>query len=145
VKRVLAKGLQFAVLVAGAGALVFLLWEPLLEGRNAHSTVFQVYFNDPFLAFVYLGSTAFFAGAFQVSKLLGHFASHGSFPPTASASLRLIRRCALVIIGFAVIGEVIIFLNESDDRAGGVFMGGMIGLGAMAVALAASRLENRQA
>lgn len=132
------------MLFAGTGALVFLLWEPNLEGRNAHSTVFQVYFSDRFLVFAYLGSVAFFVAAFKAFHLLGHLASHDSLPPTATESFRLIRRCALVLVGFVVVGELVLFLHESDDRAGGVFMGGLIGLGAVAVALAASRLENRR-
>jgi hypothetical protein len=36
--------------VVGGAVFVFLLWEPHIEGRNAHATLFQIYFNDPFLA-----------------------------------------------------------------------------------------------
>ena len=69
--RLLARILQVAVVLFGIAALAFLLVEPHLEGRNAHATVFQVYFHDPFLAFAYLGSIAFFAAVFQALKVLG--------------------------------------------------------------------------
>jgi len=141
VNKVLARCLQVAVLLVGVAVLAFLLWEPNLEGRNAHATLFQVYFHDPFLAFAYLGSLAFFAAIYQAFKLLGHAARHGSLPPSASSAFRFIRNCALVLVGFVAIGEVIIFLQASDDRAGGVAMGALIGLGSTLVALVASKLE----
>ena len=141
--RALARFLQALVLLVGIAALVFLLWEPHLEGRNAHATVWQVYFDDPFLAFAYLASIAFFAAVYQLFRILGHVGSHGAFSPSAPRSFRLIRNCALVLVGFVAIGEVVIFTQESDDRAGGVAMGLMIGLGSVAVALLASKLERR--
>jgi len=139
--RLLARILQVAVLLFGIAALAFLLVEPHLEGRNAHASVFQVYFHDPFLAFAYLGSIAFFAAVFQALKLLGHAATHGSFPPSAPKRFRFIRNCALVLLGFVAIGEAVIFLQESDDRAGGVAIGALIGMGSILVALAASKFE----
>ena len=139
--RISARFLQVAVLLFGLAALDFLLVEPHFEGRNAHATVFQVYFNDPFLAWVYLGSIAFFAAVYQVFRLLGHVASHGELPPTAPATFRFVRNCAFVLLGFVAVCEVVIFMHESDDRAGGVAMGAMIGLGCVAVAFLASRFE----
>jgi len=140
-KRILARLLQAAVLLIGIAALVFLLWEPQLEGRNAHATLFQVYFNDPFLAFAYLGSLAFFAAAYQLFRMLGQVSVEGAFPPTAPEAFRFIRKCAITIVGFVAVGEVFIFLHESDDRAGGVAMGVLIALGSTVVALVASKFE----
>jgi hypothetical protein len=139
--RTLARFLQVLVLLVGLAALVFLLWEPHLEGRNAHATVWQVYFNDPFLAFAYLASIAFFAAVYQLFKILGYVGSHGAFSPAAPRAFRIIRNCALVLVGFVAIAEAIIFMQESDDRAGGVAMGLMIGLGSVAVAFIASKFE----
>ena len=141
--RTLARLMQAAVLVFGIAALAFLLVEPHLEGRNVHSTSAQVYFHDPFLAFVYLGSIVFFAALYQAFRLLGQFAAQGAFPPSAPQSFRFIRNCALALVAFVAVGEVFIFWQESDDRAGGVAMGGLIGLGAIAVALAASACARR--
>lgn len=39
------------VVLGGIGALAFMLWEPHLEGRNAHAGLFEIYFKDPFLAY----------------------------------------------------------------------------------------------
>jgi hypothetical protein len=141
--KALARGLQVAVLLVGAVVLVFLLLEPHLEGRNAHATLFQVYFNDPFLAFAYLGSIAFFAAVYRLSGLLGHVAAHGILPPSAPETFRFIRNCALVLVGFVAIGEVIIFSNESDDRAGGVAMGALIALASIVGAAMAAKFERR--
>jgi len=46
-----------------------------------------------------------------------------------------------VLLVFVAIGEVFIVFGGSDDRAGGVFVGGLIALAAGAVAAAAARLE----
>ena len=144
-KRIPARLLQLAVVLAGLGALAFLLVEPVFEGRNANATLFQVYFDDPFLAFAYVGSIAFFVAAFQAFRLLGFAARHGVFPPTVGASLRRIRACAFTIVGFVAVGEVYIVLHESDDRAGGVAMGLVIIFGCAMVATAATLLERRAA
>src|SRR4029079_14915748 len=59
-KRSSALFLQAAIVPIGIAVGAFLLWEPRLEGRNAHATTFEIYFKDPFLAYVYLGSIPFF-------------------------------------------------------------------------------------
>ena len=139
--RTLARFLQWLVLLVGIAALVLLLWEPHLEGRNAHATVFQVYFNDPFLAFAYLGSLAFFAALYRAFQLLGHVSAYDALPPSAPQTFRFIRNCALTLVGFVAIGEVVILLQENEDRAGGVVIGLLIGLASTAVAFAASKFE----
>jgi len=141
--RVLARLLQAAVLLIGIAALCLLLLEPQFEGRNAHATQFQVYFNDPFLAFAYLGSLAFFAALWKAFVLLDDVARQGAFPPWAPRSFRFIRNCALIVVGFVAVGEVFIIWHETDDRDGGVFMGLLIATGSVLVALAASRFERR--
>jgi len=52
--------LQVVIVLIGLATLAFLLGEPHFEGRNAHATTFAIYFKDPFLAYVYLGSVPFF-------------------------------------------------------------------------------------
>jgi hypothetical protein len=46
--------LQVVLVLIGMAALAFLLWEPHLEGRNVHATLFEIYFKDPFLAYAYV-------------------------------------------------------------------------------------------
>ncbi len=38
--------LQAVIVLIGIGALAFMLWEPHVEGANAHATLFQMYFNS---------------------------------------------------------------------------------------------------
>ena len=139
--RILARLFQVAVLLVGIAALAVLLVQPHFEGRNAHATWFQVYFNDPFLAFVYVGSIAFFAALYRGFRVAGHVGAHGAFPPSAPVSFRFIRNCALVFLGFIAIGVAVILMHEEDDGAGAVALAVLVGLATIGVALAASRME----
>lgn len=134
--------LQAVIVLLGIGTLVLLLWEPQIEGVNAHATNFKIYFQDPFLALVYLGSLPFFFALYQAIKLLGCVGQNKVFSQEAVKSLRTIKYCALVIIGFVVLEEIFIMLNHgSDDAAGGVFMGVLITFGSIVVATTAAMLE----
>src|SRR5262245_19238491 len=115
--------LQLVIVLIGMGALALMLWEPHLESRNAHATLFEIYFKDPFLTYVYTGSIAFFVALYQAFKVLGYAGQSKVFSPEAVKALRTIKRCALSIIAFVVGAEIFIMLHTSDDRAGGVFMG----------------------
>src|SRR5262245_16044301 len=128
-KRTSTAFLQTVVVLIGMGALAFLLWEPHLEGRNAHATVFEVYFHDPFLAYVYLGSIPFFVARYYAFKVLGHAGRNQVFSQAAVNSLRTIKLCAIALVGFVAGAEVFILLHDSDDRAGGVVMGVLIAFG----------------
>ena len=133
--------LQTAILIIGLTAFVFMLWEPHLEGRNAHSTTFQIYFNDPFLAFAYLASIPFFIALYEGFKLSGLYGQNRLFSQTAVNSLKTIRFCAFLLIIFVAIGEIIILSSNSDDPAGGVFMGVIIATGSLLVAVAATKAK----
>ena len=133
--------LQAVIVLAGIGALALMLWEPHLEGRNANATLFEIYFKDPFLAYAYLGSTPFFVALYQAFKVLGYIREIEAFSPATVKALRTIKFCALAIIGFVAVGELFIMLGNSDDRAGGVFIGILITFGSVVVATAAAMFE----
>ena len=133
--------LQAVIVLIGIGALALMLWEPHIEGRNAHATLFEIYFNDPFLAYAYIASLPFFVALYQAFKVLGYAEQNNIFSPAAVRALRTIKVCAMAIIGFVAIGEVFILLNESDDRAGGVFMGILIIFPSMVIATAMAVVE----
>jgi len=134
--------LQIVIVLIGIGALALLLWEPHLEGRNAHATNFEIYFKDPFLVLVYIGSIPFFVALYQAFKLLGYAGQNKIFSQAAVKALRTIKYCALAIIGFVVVEEIFIMLNHgSDDAAGGVFMGVLITFGSIVIATAAAMFE----
>jgi hypothetical protein len=133
--------LQLVIVLVGIGALALLLWEPQIEGRNAHATLFQIYFHDPFLACVYIASTPFFVALYQAFRLVGHARQNTVFSQAGLKALRIIKLCALVLIAFVAAGEIFIMLSPSDDRAGGVFMGLLIAFGATMMAAAARMFE----
>ncbi len=134
--------LQAVVVLIGIGALVLLLWEPRIEGVNAHATNFEIYFRDPFLALVYVGSIPFFIALYQAFKVLRYAGHNKIFSEAAVQALRTIKYCAIAIIGFVVLEEIFIMLNHgSDDAAGGVFMGILITFGSIVIATAAAMFE----
>ena len=133
--------LQAVIILIGTGALTFLLWEPHVEGRNAHATLFQIYFNDPFLAFAYVGSTPFFVALYQAFRLLGYVRQDKTFSEASVKALRTIKYCALAIIVFVATGEIFILSSNSDDHAPGVMMGVVITFGSIVTSATASTLE----
>jgi uncharacterized membrane protein (DUF106 family) len=140
-KKNSALALRIFLVLLGAAALAFLLWEPHLEGRNAQATLFEIYFKDPFLAYAYIASIPFFAALWQAFKMLGYARQDKLLPEMTVKALRIIKYCAIAIIVFVAGGEIFIILSDSDDRAGGVVMGLLIAFGATLVAAAAARVE----
>ena len=134
--------LQRVIVLIGIGALALLLWEPRIEGRNAHATNFEIYFKDPFLTLVYAGSIPFFMALYQAFKVLGYAGQNRVFSLEAVKALRTIKYCAMAIIGFVAVEEIFIMLNHGgDDAAGGVFIGILITFGSIVIAVAAAMFE----
>ncbi len=140
-KRSTSIFLQVVIVLIGMGAVTFLLWEPQVEGRNLHATLFQIYFQDPFLAYAYVASIPFFMALFRAFKVVGLAGQNKAHSPATLKALRTIKYCGLAIIGFVAVGEIFIMMNDSDDRAGGVFMGILITIGAVVMATVAARFE----
>jgi hypothetical protein len=106
-KKVSTVFLQAVIVLIGLAALAFLLWQPTVEGRNAHTTsLFEIYFKDPLVMCVYLGSIPFFVGLYQLIKMLGFTAHNKVFSPPAVNALRTIKRCALITAA-----EIIAFIT----------------------------------
>jgi hypothetical protein len=135
--------LQAVIVLFGIGALALLLWEPQVEGRNAHATQFQIYFKDPFLVYAYTGSIAFFVALYQAFRLLGYIGQNRVFSVESVKALRTIKSCALTLVAFLVGAEIylLVFVRGSDDIAGGVAMGLLLILGCAAVGTGAAILE----
>ncbi len=133
--------LQIVIVLVGIGALALLLWEPHIEGVNAHKAFFDVYL-DPFIALVYIGSIPFFVALYQAIKVLGYAGQGKVFSQAAVKALRTVKYCALAIIGFVILEEIFIMLTHgSDDAAGGVMMGVFITFGSIVIATAAAVFE----
>lgn len=138
--------LQLAIALLGVAMLTFLLGEPHLEGRNAHATVFEIYFHDPFLAYVYAGSVPFFVALWRAFGLFGAAQRSGTFSAATVDALHRIRRCGFILLGFVGGGVVIILtFGDHEDRPAGLFMSLLAASGASAIAtvakLAARKLE----
>src|SRR3954470_19559823 len=112
--------LQVVIVLIGIGSLALLLWEPHIEGRNAHATLYQIYFNDPFLAYAYTASIAFFIALYQAFKLLGYIGQNKVFSLSSVKALRTIRYCALALSILIVTAGLYIriFHAAGDDPAG---------------------------
>jgi hypothetical protein len=112
--------LQAVIVLVGIVALALMLWFPHLEGRNAHATLSQIYFNDPFLAYAYVASTPFFVALYQAFTLLRYIGQNKVFSQPAVNTLRTIKYCAMLLGALIVMAGVFIriFHGEDDDPAG---------------------------
>ena len=126
VKRSSTVFLKLVLVLIGIGTIALLLWEPHLEGRNVNATLFEMYFKDPFLAYIYMGSIPFFVALYQAFKLLGYIERSEVFSQPAVKTLRTIKYCGLTIITLLVGAEgyiVIVQRKAEEDIAGGVAVG----------------------
>jgi Protein of unknown function (DUF2975) len=139
-KRSLTIFLQAVILLLAVGVFACLLWEPNLEGRNVHATLFEVYFKDPFLAYIYLAFVPFFVVLYQVFKILGYARRDELSLQHSVRALRIVKYCALTTAIFILGAEayLFIFIRGKDDIAGGVMMGAFIILVSAIIATAAA-------
>jgi len=128
-------------MLTGIVALILMLWEPHLEGRNAQATLFDIYFKDPFLAFAYVASIPFFMALYQAFKVVGYAGHNKVFSPAAVNALRTIKFCAIAIIGFVAVSVVFMPFSDPDDRPPGVVMRLVIAFGSIVIATAAAMFE----
>ena len=136
--------LQAVVVLIGIAVLAFMLWEPHVDGRNVHATLFEIYFNDLFLAYAYLSSIPFFMALYQAFTLLGQIGQNKTVLQDQLKALRTIKYCglALVVLVFAPLACLFIF-RPGDDIAGGVAIGLFLLLVSAAIAAAAGFYERR--
>lgn len=135
--------LQVVIVLIGVGTLAFMLWEPHLEGRNAHATLFQIYFKDPFLAYAYTASIAYFVALYQAFKLLGRVGRNEVFSQASVKALRTIKYCSMILIVFIVGAEAhsFLYVRGHDDIAGGVAIGLILIFASVVVAAVAAVSE----
>ena len=132
--------LQVVIVLFGVGILALLLWEPHVEGVNAHATFFEVYFSA-FIAYAYIGSIPLFVGLYQALKLLGYIRRNEIFSPRSVRALRTIKYCAVAIIGFVAVSVIFMIFGDRDDRPAGLFMRILITFPSIVVAIAAAVFE----
>lgn len=136
--------LQIVIGLIGIGVLALMLWEPHVEGRNAHATTFEIYFHDPFLAYAYVGSIPFFVAVYRAIGLFGEVRQNGRFSQVSVNALRAIKRCAITLIGFVAGGVVFIILfGDKDDRPAGFFMSFLVVFASSVVATVAAMFARK--
>jgi hypothetical protein len=132
--------LQTVIVLFGLSALAFMLWEPHVEGANAHATLFQMYFNS-FVVYAFIGSTPFFAALYYAFKVLGYIRQNKTFSQATVNSLRIIKYCALALIGFVAVSVIFMIGGDREDRPGGLFMRVLVTFPSIIVATAAAISE----
>lgn len=142
-KRVSTIFLQVVIVLLGSGVLAALLWEPQVEGRNVNATQFEIYFKDPFLAYIYIAFVPFFVGLYQAFRMLGYARRDEIFSERSVRALRTIKYCAITTAIFILGAEgyLFIFIRGEDDIAGGVMMGVFIIFVSAVIATAAAVFE----
>ena len=132
--------LQVVIVLLGVGVLALLLWEPHVEGVNAHATLSKMYFNS-FVAYAFMASIPFFVALYQAFKLLGYIRRNEIFSERAVRALRTMKYCALAIIGFVAVSVIFMISGDRDDRPAGVFMRILITFPSIVIGTAAAVFE----
>ena len=133
--------LQRVIVLISIGAFAFMLWEPHIEGRNVHATLFEIYFKDPFLAYAYLASIPFFVALYQAFKVLGDVRQNKIFSQATVNSLRTIKYCAIAIVGFVAVSVTFMIGGDREDRPAGLFMRILVTFPSIIVAIVAAMFE----
>jgi len=123
--------LQAVVVLLGIGVLAAMLWEPHLEGRNANATLSEIYFGDPFLAYVYIASVPFFVALVQAFRVLGYAGQNRAFSQAAVNALRTIKTCAFITAGAILAADAFLLIQArlypevgaTDGPEGAVVLG----------------------
>ena len=142
-RKVIVSVVQVLLVLVALAALAFLILEPQVEGRNAHATPAEIYLGDGLLAYAYLGSLAFFTGIYWALRGLGCVRRGETISSGTAESLRWIRNCAMVLLGFIAFSVVFFASADPEDRPAGLFMRLLVGAPTGVVFLVSRVLERR--
>lgn len=137
---------QVVIMALGIVILAALLWEPWLEGVNANATsLYDIYFDDPFLAYIYLSFIVVFIGLYQAFRLVGNFGHEEIVSQNSRTALRSIRYCALVFASliFAAVVYIVMAMRGKDDITGGVAVSLFFIVSSLVVAAAVTLFERK--
>lgn len=133
--------LQAVIVLIGIGAVALMLWEPQIEGRNAHATTFEIYFKDPMLAYAYVASIPFFIALYQAFRVLAYVRQNKTFSQATVKALRTIKYCAISVVGFVAASLIFVMFADKDDRPAGLFMRLLITFPSIVIVTAAAMFE----
>ena len=140
--------LQVVIVVLGIFVFAALLLEPTVEGVNANATsLYDIYFDDPFLAYIYISFAAVFVGLYSAFRLAGHIGRGNVCSPQSVQALRTIKYCALMFAGLIFAGMAFLVLTNrgEDDIAGGVAIGLFLIVTSLVIAGVSARLGRKAA
>lgn len=144
IKRSSTIFLQAVIVLIGIVALALMLLEPHLEGRNEHTSLFKIYFTDPFLVYAYVASVPFFVALFQAFKLLNFIGKNKVFSQAAVNTLKTIKYCAFITAG-AVVAAIIYLkiasFGNNEDAAGAIMLGNVAIFASIVIGTAAGVFE----
>ena len=134
--------LRIVIVLVGIGVLAAIVRFPQTEGRAAHASLVEVYL-DPGVAYGYTASIPFFVALYQAFRVLSYAARNEAFSERSLRAMRTIKNCAMLLIGFGVVGVVYlsVAMRGQDDIAGGVALGVFTTFGSIVVAAAAAVFE----
>jgi len=142
--RAVAICLQLGIVALGIVTFVALLWEPWIEGVNANApSLYDIYFDDPFLAYIYFSFIPVFVGLYHAFKLAGNIGRGETFSQSSARALPTIKYCACAFAGLIFLAAAYIGINmrQSDDIAGGVAIGLFLIITSVIVASVAAWFE----
>ncbi len=122
-KRTSTLFLKVVILLIALLVFVGLIWFPQTEGRAVNLDLISIY-KDPFIIYIYIGSTPFFIGLYQAFKLLKLIEAKRAFSQGAVNALKKIKLASFSLIGFITLALLFIrFFAEGDDPAGPTVLG----------------------
>lgn len=144
IKRSSILFLQTLIVLIGIAVLALMLIEPHLEGRNKQASIFQTYFNDPFLIYAYAASVPFFVILFKAFNLLGYIGHNKVFSQAAVHTLKTIKYCAFIVAG-AIVAAIVYLklasLSNNEDPAGAIMLGSVAAFASIVIGAAAAAFE----
>lgn len=131
--------LKVILLLIGLGVLAGMLWFPPNEGAAQGKDLLSIYLN-PFILFIYIGSTPFFFGLYQAFKLLNLIDANKAFSKASVNAFKNMKYASLTLIGFiaTAVAFIHLFVAKGDDPAGPTMLGFLVSLVLTVIATAAA-------
>ena len=131
--------LKVVILTIAVIVFVGMLWFPQTEGRASNLSLIDIY-KDPFIIYIYIGSTPFFIGLYQAFKLLNLIGINKAFSQSAVNTLKNMKLASLTLIGFIASALFYIRFGAGGDDAAGPTMLGMITIFAVSIIATAAAI-----
>lgn len=131
--------LKLVLIAIGVIVACGMIYFPTTEGRAANLDLVSIY-NDPFIIYIYIGSTPFFIGLYQAFKLLNLIDANKAFSQAAINTLKNMKYASISLIGFILSALIFIRFNAppEEDPAGPTMLGILVSLAIATVATTAA-------